>query len=148
MFTNTRNWIMILLKTLESIPILKMALINQELLFCFLVWFGLVWLCQVLAATCRIFSSGVWALSPGMRELVPWPRIEPRPPALYFASIVYEFLFLFSEFALSFLKSIGQNYTKCFRADICSLHQRSGQGFIFYLLQYFSWWSWRWYLSY
>ena len=41
-----------------------------------------IWLCQVLVvaqgifvALCRIFSCGMW-------DLVPWPGMEPRPPAL------------------------------------------------------------------
>ena len=39
-----------------------------------------IWLCQVLVATWRIFSCGLW--TPSMWDLVPWPGIEPGPPAL------------------------------------------------------------------
>ena len=35
----------------------------------------LIWLHQVLVAACKISSCG-------MQDLVPWPGIEPRPPAL------------------------------------------------------------------
>ena len=63
-----------------------------------------IWLRQVLVAAyglflavCRIFSYGMWDVqlqhvgslvgacgifSCGMQDLVPWPGIEPRPPAL------------------------------------------------------------------
>ena len=37
---------------------------------------------QVLGAACGIFSCGMWTLSYGMWDLVPWPGIEHRPPAL------------------------------------------------------------------
>jgi len=39
-------------------------------------------LCQLLAVACRIFSCDTWTLSCGMWDLVPWPEIEPMPPAL------------------------------------------------------------------
>ena len=72
----------------------------------FSVWFTLIfiyfiWLCQVLAAAHWNFdlcwgmldffffqfwhaesSCGTWTLSCGMWDLVPWPRMEPRSPAL------------------------------------------------------------------
>ena len=32
--------------------------------------------------SCRIFSFSIWALGCSMRDLVPQPGIEPRPPAL------------------------------------------------------------------
>ena len=41
-----------------------------------------VWLHLVFITARRIFSCGVWTLSCSMQDLVPWPRIEPRPPAL------------------------------------------------------------------
>ena len=34
-----------------------------------------IWLRQVLVLACGIFSCGIW-------DLVPWPGIEPGPPAL------------------------------------------------------------------
>ena len=51
--------------------------------FLFIFLFLSIWLFQVLVAACgmisvatgRIFSYGTW-------DLVPWPRIEPKPPAL------------------------------------------------------------------
>ena len=39
-------------------------------------------LCQVLVATFRIFSCGMWTLSCGIWDLVPWAEIEPRSSAL------------------------------------------------------------------
>ena len=41
-----------------------------------------IWLCQVLVAKHGIFRCGMWTLSCGMWDLVPWPRIEPRPCTL------------------------------------------------------------------
>ena len=41
-----------------------------------------IWLHRVLVAACRIFSCGMWDLSRGTQDLVLWPGIEPRPPAL------------------------------------------------------------------
>ena len=35
-----------------------------------------------LLAACMIFTYGMKTLSCGMWDLVPWPKIEPRPPAL------------------------------------------------------------------
>ena len=54
---------------------------------CFLFF---IWLCRALVAargifSCRtqaLFSCGMWTLSCGMWDLVPWPGIEPGPPAL------------------------------------------------------------------
>ena len=51
--------------------------------FLFIFLFSSIWLFQVLVAACgmilvatgRIFCYGTW-------DLVPWPRIEPKPPAL------------------------------------------------------------------
>ena len=42
-----------------------------------IICFYLFWLGQVLVVACRIFDfhCGRW-------DLVPWPEIEPRPPAL------------------------------------------------------------------
>ena len=37
---------------------------------------------DLLVAACGIFSCGMRTLSCGMWDLVPWPGIEPRPPAL------------------------------------------------------------------
>ena len=39
-------------------------------------------LCWVFVVACRIFSCGMWTLSWGMEDLVPWPGMEPRPSAL------------------------------------------------------------------
>ena len=36
----------------------------------------------VFDAVCGIFNCSIHTLSCGMWDLVPWPRIEPRPPAL------------------------------------------------------------------
>ena len=41
-----------------------------------------MWLCQVLVATCRIFSCGLWTPICSMWDLVLWPGMEPGPPAL------------------------------------------------------------------
>ena len=40
------------------------------------------WLCQVSGAAHGIFSCGIQTLGCGMWDLVPWPGIEPGPPAL------------------------------------------------------------------
>ena len=37
---------------------------------------------DLLVVACGIFSCGMQTLSCGMRDLVPWPGVEPRPPAL------------------------------------------------------------------
>ena len=39
-----------------------------------------LWLCWVLVAACRIFSSGMQTLSCSMWDLAPWPGTEPRTP--------------------------------------------------------------------
>ena len=41
-----------------------------------------IWLCRVLVAACGLFSCGMWTLSWGMWDLVPWPGIKPWPPKL------------------------------------------------------------------
>ena len=41
-----------------------------------------IWLCWVLVAACRIFSCGLWTPVCSMWDLVPWPEMEPGPPAL------------------------------------------------------------------
>ena len=40
------------------------------------------WLHQVLVAICKIFGCGMQTLSCSMWDLVPWPGVEPGPPAL------------------------------------------------------------------
>ena len=46
-----------------------------------------IWLLQALVAAHRIFSFGMWTLSCGMWDLVPWPGIQPGPPALRVLSL-------------------------------------------------------------
>ena len=41
-----------------------------------------IWLYQILVVACRIFSFGMWTLSFGIWDLIPWPGIEPIPPVL------------------------------------------------------------------
>ena len=36
----------------------------------------------IFVVACGIFSPGLWTLSWGLWDLVPWPGREPRPPAL------------------------------------------------------------------
>ena len=50
-----------------------------------------IWLHQVLVAACTIFDlhCGMQILSCGMWDLVPWPGIKPRPPALGAWSLSY-----------------------------------------------------------
>ena len=40
------------------------------------------WLHQLLVLACGFFSLGVQTLSCSIWNLVPWPEMEPRPPAL------------------------------------------------------------------
>ena len=61
---------------------------------CFLIFIFIylfIWLCKVLAATLRIlifvvacgmFSCPTWPLSCSLWDLVPWPGIKSKPPAL------------------------------------------------------------------
>ena len=51
-------------------------------------WWGFffplfIWLRQVLVSTCKLFNlpCGVQLFNCGMRDLVPWPGIEPMNPA-------------------------------------------------------------------
>ena len=52
--------------------------------FLLLVFFFLIfmWLHQVLAVACWLFSCGTQAVSCSMQDLVPWPGIEPETLAL------------------------------------------------------------------
>ena len=47
----------------------------SKILKIIIIYYLLIWLCWVLVAAWEIFSSEMW-------DLVPWPGIEPRPPAL------------------------------------------------------------------
>ena len=49
---------------------------------CGLGLFFFFWPCWVSVTAWGIFTYSMWALSWGMQDLVPWPRINPRPPAL------------------------------------------------------------------
>ena len=42
---------------------------------------------SMFIAACGIFSCSMWILSYGMWDLVPWPGIKPKPPALGAQSI-------------------------------------------------------------
>ena len=50
---------------------------GQSLFSLFKTYLLLIWLCQVLVAACGVFD-----LCCSMRDLVPCPGIDPRPPAL------------------------------------------------------------------
>ena len=39
-----------------------------------LIFYLIIWLCPDLVVVCRLFSCSMWTV-------VPWPRIEPTPPA-------------------------------------------------------------------
>ena len=41
-----------------------------------------IWLCCVLVVACKTFCCTMQSLSCSMWDLVPWPGIQPRPPAL------------------------------------------------------------------
>ena len=62
-------------------------------LVCFIfknIYFYLfIWPHQVSVEAHGIFSCGMQTLSCGMWDLVPWPGIEPRPPALGVQSLSY-----------------------------------------------------------
>ena len=64
-------------------------LISTVIWFLKKIYLLFIWLCRVLVAargifvaTCRIFVVVCGIFSCGMRDLVPWPGMEPRPPAL------------------------------------------------------------------
>ena len=65
----------------DSLPLsrLESPLLLSHLLKKF---YSFTWLYWVLVAACRIFSCSMLTLSWGMWDLVPWPGITPRPPAL------------------------------------------------------------------
>ena len=46
------------------------------------IFYLFIWLLRVLVAACRLFSCSMQTLSCSMWDLVPRPRIKPRPPAL------------------------------------------------------------------
>ena len=46
------------------------------------LFFSFHWLCLVFVVVCWIFIRGLRTLSCSMGDLVPWPGIEPGPPAL------------------------------------------------------------------
>ena len=57
-----------------------------------------IWLYQILvvacrifsfSVACRIFSFGMWTLSFGIWDLIPWPGIEPIPPVLGAWSLIH-----------------------------------------------------------
>ena len=48
-----------------------------------------IWLHRVSVAVGGLLSCGMWTLSCGMRDLVPWPGIEPGPPALGVWSLIH-----------------------------------------------------------
>ena len=55
--------------------IFTQAQLSSSSMFFFLIYFYFfIWLCQVLVVACEL-SCSMW-------NLVPWPGIEPRPPAL------------------------------------------------------------------
>ena len=51
-------------------------------LFIYFTIYLFIWLCQVLVMASRIFSCIMQTLSCGMQDIVPWPGMEPRSPAL------------------------------------------------------------------
>ena len=57
--------------------------------FSFFTWLlqVLVAACGIFVVKCVIFNCGLWALSCGLRNLVPWPEIEPGPSALGLQSL-------------------------------------------------------------
>ena len=50
---------------------------------------GLSMACRIFIAACGLFSCGTWTLGCGMWDLVPWPGIEPGPPALGVQSLTH-----------------------------------------------------------
>ena len=57
--------------------------------FFFLNIYLFVWIHQILVATSKIFTCGMQTLSYSMWDLVPWPGIEPGPPALGMQSLSF-----------------------------------------------------------
>ena len=66
-----QNWSIYTIVSSHSV----FSLLNQRLQFFRYFFYLFIWLCWVLVAACRLFSCNIW-------DLVPWPRIEPGPPAL------------------------------------------------------------------
>ena len=48
----------------------------------FLKFYLFIWLHRVLVIAFEVFNWSTWTLSCSMWDVVPWPGIEPRPPAL------------------------------------------------------------------
>ena len=79
-------------RDLRGLPVLSLAelcvkaFMLKFLFYCFILFIWLHWVLaaaahRVFISPCRIFCCSVWTLGCSMGDLVPWPRMEPRPPA-------------------------------------------------------------------
>ena len=115
--------------------------IFSALSFLFLNIYLFLWLHQLLAvaqgssilvAAYRIFSCGTGTLSCGMRDLVPWPGIKPRPHAWECRALATESpgksnLCLLVNFPATFFKKILEAFpSNPSRTMLCFHCQRHG----------------------
>ena len=78
-------------RDLRGFPVVSLAelsvkaFVSKFLFYCFILFMWLHWFLavahRIFISPCRIFSCSTWTLGCGMGDLVPWPRMEPRPPA-------------------------------------------------------------------
>ena len=68
--------------TQGSNPSLCVSCIGKQILYPCTTWEALTWMHQVLVVALQIFICSMWTPSWGMRDLVPWTGIKPRPSAL------------------------------------------------------------------
>ena len=94
-----------------------LSLMDSFLIFNYLLFIYLFWLCQVLVATCGLLLAACeLSVAACMRDLVPQPGIKPQPPALGVWRLIHwttrevpshGFLNLFICFPVSFPNAYG-----------------------------------------
>ena len=80
-----------------------------------------IWLCQVLVAACviSVFTEACGFFSCGMWDLVPWPGIELRPPALGAQSLSH-----WTTRDVPSIFSDSMDFTDCAQGERWSLQQK------------------------
>lgn len=71
-----------LFSSIIHIPYVTYHFVFVHLIFKNVFIYLFIWLYRVSVAALWIFSCSTWMVSCVMPDLVPWPGIEPRPPAL------------------------------------------------------------------